>query len=172
MNSECVRKKWGDTVLNKFSHVNGKGEASMVDVGKKDVTLRRAAASARVIMSPATLTAVKENTLKKGDVLSAARIAGIQAAKRTWELIPLCHNIPIDVISVDFSFEGENCIIITAEARCEWKTGIEMEAMTAVSVAALTVYDMCKAADRSITITDIKLLRKDGGKSGEYVAQD
>lgn len=143
----------------------------MVDVGGKEITLRNASASAAVRMKPSTLQAVKENSLKKGDVLAAARIAGIQAGKRTWELIPLCHNIPIDKISVDFAFEGEDTLIITASASCTWKTGIEMEAMTAASVAALTVYDMCKAIDRGIVIDSVHLLHKDGGKSGEYNSQ-
>lgn len=140
----------------------------MVDVSEKSVTARTAEAGAKVKMLPSTLNAIKENSLKKGDVLSAARIAGICAAKRTWELIPLCHNIPIDKISVDFSFEGDDTVVITTFARCEWKTGIEMEALTAATVAALTIYDMCKAVDRGIEIGEIHLIHKDGGKSGEY----
>ncbi len=139
----------------------------MVDVGDKEVTVRTARAEAIVRMSAETVEMIKENSLKKGDCLAAARIAGIMAAKKTSELIPLCHLIPIEKVSVDFEFE-ENSIRIETFARCEYKTGIEMEAMTAAGVAALTIYDMCKAVDREIVIDGVKLLHKAGGRSGIF----
>lgn len=153
---------------NKFSHIDGNGNASMVDVGGKDVTVRVAEAEAKIKMLPETLKMIRENNLKKGDVLACTRIAGIQGGKRTSDLIPLCHAIPLEKISVDFTFEEPDTLKILTFAKCEYKTGVEMEALTAVSVAALTVYDMCKAVDRAMTITDIRLLRKSGGKSGEF----
>lgn len=151
-----------------FSHIDSSGKASMVDVGDKKITAREARAEAKLKMLPETLKAICENSLKKGDVLSAARIAGIQGGKRTHELIPLCHQIPLDKISVDFSFEGEDMLKIETYAKCEYKTGVEMEALTAASVAALTVYDMCKAVDRGMAIENICLIYKNGGKSGEF----
>lgn len=158
--------------LNKFSHIDENGKASMVDVGGKDVTVRVAEAEATIKMNPETLRMIRENSLKKGDVLGTARIAGIQGGKRTSELIPLCHAIPIDKISVDFTFEDDDTLKILTYAKCEYKTGVEMEALTAASVAALTVYDMCKAVDRAMTITDIRLIHKSGGKSGEFRRND
>lgn len=155
-----------------FSHIDENGKASMVDVGGKSVTVRTAQARAKLIMKPETLEMIKDNASKKGDVLSCARIAGIQGGKRTSELIPLCHAVPIDKISVDFEYSGEDTLIITVFAKCEYKTGIEMEALTAASVAALTVYDMCKAVDRGMVISEIRLLHKDGGRSGEYNCND
>lgn len=151
-----------------LTHINENGEAVMVDVGDKDVTRRTARAFAKVTMQPETLKKLLAADLKKGDGLSAARIAGIMAAKRTWELIPLCHNIPIEKVTVDFEHNGVNELYIYTFAVCSYKTGIEMEALTAASVAALTVYDMCKAIDRSMTVSEIRLLEKTGGKSGEY----
>ena len=151
-----------------LTHLDKNGNALMVDVGGKDVTARTARAAATVTMRPETLRALLDGNLKKGDALAAARIAGIMAAKRTFELIPLCHNIPIESVTVDFEDDGCNRLYIYATLRCSWKTGIEMEALTAVSVAALTVYDMCKAIDRGMTIKNIRLLEKSGGKSGEY----
>lgn len=148
-----------------LTHLNEKGEAVMIDVGGKDVSLREATAFARIKMKSETLEALLAADLKKGDGLAAARIAGIMGAKKTSELIPLCHNIPIDKITVDFEKLGENELGITVNARCTYKTGIEMEALTGASVAALTIYDMCKAIDRGMTIEEIKLLRKTGGKS-------
>ena len=140
----------------------------MVDVGAKDITRRTAKAAARVRMRSETLSALLEDRLKKGDALATARIAGIMAAKRTFELIPLCHNIPIESVRIEFENNGEELLYIYSDLCCSYKTGIEMEALTAVTVAALTVYDMCKAIDKSITIEEIKLLEKTGGKSGDY----
>ena len=148
-----------------FSHLDENGKAAMVDVGDKDITVRTALASATVTMKKETLKAILENTLKKGDALSVARIAGIMGGKKTSELIPLCHNIPIDKIDISFENNGDNELYIYSFSKCSYKTGIEMEALTAVSVAALTVYDMCKAVDRGMTIKEIKLTRKTGGKS-------
>lgn len=148
-----------------FTHLNKNGEAVMVDVGDKAVTVRKAEAQAVVRMQPETLDAILRSELKKGDALQTARIAGIMAGKKTHELIPLCHNIPIDKIEINFTDNGRDELYIKSFAVCSYKTGIEMEALTAVSVAALTVYDMCKAIDRGIIIDDIKLLTKSGGKS-------
>ena len=148
-----------------FSHLDKDGKASMVDVGDKSITERKAAARAVVRMREETLSAILDNQLKKGDALSAARIAGIMGAKKTAELIPLCHNIPVDKIDIDFENNGKNELYIISYAKCTYKTGIEMEALTAVSVAALTVYDMCKAVDRGMVIKEIKLIEKTGGKS-------
>ena len=148
-----------------LTHLNEQGEANMVDVGEKDVTVRTASAYGRITMQPETLQALLSAQLKKGDGLAAARIAGIQGGKRTWELIPLCHNIPIDKIDLRFEQENERTLGIFASAKCTYKTGIEMEALTAVSVAALTIYDMCKAMDRAMVIEEIRLLEKTGGKS-------
>ena len=148
-----------------FTHLNKKGEALMVNVGDKSITHRTAKAFAKLKMEKETLQKLLTSELKKGDGLATARIAGIMAAKRTWELIPLCHNIPIDSIEIDFSDNGENELYITSTAKCSYKTGIEMEALTAVSVSALTVYDMCKAIDRKMEIREKKLLEKTGGKS-------
>ena len=148
-----------------LTHLNQEGEAVMVDVGGKEVTVRTAAAYARIRMKRETLEALLKADLKKGDGLAAARIAGIMGAKKTSELIPLCHNIPIDKITVDFERESDTTLGITVRAKCSYKTGIEMEALTGASVAALTVYDMCKAIDRSMVIEEIRLLEKTGGKS-------
>lgn len=139
----------------------------MVDTTAKQVTSRRARASARVLMSSETLAALRGHRTPKGDPLEAARIAGIMAAKRTAELIPLCHPLPVTHIDVQASLE-ENGVAIEAEVATNAQTGVEMEALTAVSVAALTVYDMCKALEKGITITDIRLEHKEGGKSGDY----
>jgi len=141
----------------------------MVNVGAKDDTVRVAVASGGVRMLPATLEIIKSNQVKKGDVLAAARLAGIMAAKKTPELIPLCHNILLSAVSVDFEFVGADYIAITAMAESTGKTGVEMEALVAVSAAALTIYDMCKAVDRDMTIQDIRLEKKSGGKSGTYI---
>ena len=155
--------------MEELSHVNSKGEARMVDVSSKSDTLREAVAIGRVRMKPATLDRIKQNEIKKGDVLSVARIAGIMAAKRTPELIPMCHPILIDNIAVGFDFIGDDSIKITATARSSGKTGVEMEALVAASVSALTIYDMCKAIDRGMTIEQIYLESKKGGKSGVYL---
>jgi len=152
----------------KLSHVTKTGEARMVDISAKQPTVREAVARGKVIMKPSTLEQVKANAMKKGDVLAVARVAGIMAAKRVPEIIPLCHTIPIDSVAIDFDLTENNSIGITATARSAGKTGVEMEALTAAAVAALTIYDMCKAAEKGMTITDIYLETKTGGKSGAY----
>jgi len=154
--------------MTDLSHVSPTGEARMVDVSQKGATARVALAKGRVLMQPATLEAIKSANIKKGDVLAAARIAGIMAAKKTPDLIPLCHALLIDEVSVDFDISGKDSVGITATAKSTGKTGVEMEALVAVSVAALTIYDMAKAVDKAMTITDIYLESKTGGKSGEY----
>ncbi|NJD02795.1 MAG: cyclic pyranopterin monophosphate synthase MoaC [Ruminiclostridium sp.] len=155
-----------------LTHIDDKGNARMVDVSPKEATFREAVAVGRISMKSETLSLVMEGNAPKGDVLSTARIAGIMAAKRTQELIPMCHNIPLDAVKLEFHCDtGNNCINIKSIVKCTWKTGVEMEALTAVSVAALTVYDMCKAIDREMVIGDIALLKKTGGKSGDYIKQ-
>ncbi len=145
----------------------------MVDVGQKDVTDRIARARGEVVMSPATFELIKAGSIKKGDVLTVAQIAGISAAKRTAELIPLCHTLQLNSIKVDLDLDPNlPGIIITSEVKSSGKTGVEMEALTAVSVAALTVYDMAKAAEKTIRIGNIHLLEKRGGKSGDYLSED
>lgn len=153
---------------NKLSHVNSSGEAKMVDISLKGETVREAVAKGSVMMQPATLEQVKNASLKKGDVLAVARIAGIMAAKKVPDFIPLCHMIPIDSITIDFDLTKADCIGITSTVKSTGRTGVEMEALTAVTVAALTIYDMCKAVEKGMTITDIYLETKTGGKSGEY----
>ncbi len=155
-------------MVKKLSHVNTAGEAKMVDISQKEVTVREAVARGTVTMKPATLEQVKNNSLKKGDVLAVARVAGIMAAKKVPEFIPLCHTIPLDSVTVDFDLTGKNCVGIKATTISTGKTGVEMEALTAVVVAALTIYDMCKAVEKGMTITDIYLETKTGGKSGTY----
>ncbi len=154
--------------MTELTHVNDRGEAHMVNVGAKDDTVRIAVASGGVRMQPATLEKIKSNQVKKGDVLAAARLAGIMAAKKTPDLIPLCHTIMLNAVSVDFEFVSDDFIKITASAESTGKTGVEMEALVAVSVSALTIYDMCKAVDRGMTIQDVRLEKKSGGKSGIY----
>jgi cyclic pyranopterin monophosphate synthase len=151
-----------------LSHVTSSGEARMVDISAKSDTVRVAVASGRVVMKPETLQAIKSAALKKGDVIATARVAAIMAAKKTPDLIPLCHTILIDEVSVDFDVSGKESIGITATARSTGKTGVEMEALVAASVAALTIYDMAKAVDKGMTITEIRLESKTGGKSGTY----
>ncbi len=143
----------------KFSHLNQEGKASMVDISSKEIVHRTAEASGFIKLSEETLRLIRENLMKKGDVLATARIAGITGAKKTWDLIPLCHNILINKVEVDFKV-ADNGIEIFSKAVCDGKTGIEMEALTAVSIAALTIYDMCKAVDKKMEISDIKLLKK------------
>lgn len=164
--------------MSKLSHLDETGQARMVDVGDKQATARSATAKGRVVMAPETLKliedggAAQEGILQKGDVLGAARLAGIMGAKRTSELIPLCHPLGLDQITVDLICDAESASVeITATAKLTAKTGVEMEALTAVSVAALTVYDMVKAADKAVRITDIRLTHKSGGKSGSYDAE-
>ena len=142
-----------------LTHVGPAGEAKMVDIGRKAVSRRTARAAGRIRLRPETLSLIRDNQIGKGDVLAAARIAAISGAKRTAELIPLCHNIPIDVVEVRFEL-GTEGIAIEARAACEARTGIEMEALTAVAVAALTIYDMCKAVDKTMVIEDVRLLEK------------
>ena len=140
----------------------------MVDVSAKPETERLARASAIVRMQPATLALIRDRKLTKGDVLEVARLAGIMAAKKTADLIPLCHPLPLTSVKIEFAFPGEDSVRIEATAKVFGRTGVEMEALTAVSVAALTVYDMCKAADRAMTIESVRLEEKDGGKSGHF----
>lgn len=155
-----------------FSHFNESGRAHMVDVSSKDDTLRKAVASGRVLVNEETFRLIKTGGLKKGDVLGTAQIAGIMGAKRTPDIIPMCHPIMISGVDIEFELnEEELAVEITAAAKCTGATGVEMEALTAVSVAALTVYDMCKAIQRDMEITDIKLLYKSGGKSGDFVRE-
>ena len=151
----------------KLTHVDEQGRTKMVDTGDKPITARRAVASARVVMSPATVVAVREHRTSKGDPLEAARLAGIVAAKRTAELIPLCHPLPLTHIDVRADVKDDG-VYLEAEVSTRAQTGVEMEALTAVSVAALTVYDMCKAIEKGMEITDIRLEVKTGGKSGDY----
>ena len=154
-----------------LTHFDAQGQAHMVDVGAKASTHRVAVARGRISMLPATLALVQSGTAKKGDVLGIARLAGIMGAKKTSDLIPLCHPIALTRVAVEFEIDtAANAIECTATAECSGQTGVEMEALTAVQVALLTVYDMCKAADRGMVITDVKLLEKHGGKSGSWVA--
>ena len=158
--------------MSKFTHFNNEGRARMVDVSGKELSLREATASGTVKVSAETFGLIMRGEMKKGDVLAVAQVAGIMAAKRTSDLIPMCH--PIAITGVDISFlpdEKRSAIDIEATVRCKGETGVEMEALTAVSVAALTIYDMCKAAQKDIEITGVRLLRKSGGKSGDYIAE-
>lgn len=152
-----------------LTHLNERGEAHIVDIGDKAVTRRRAVAQARILGQSETIATILGGRLKKGDALAVARIAGIMAAKKTSDLIPLCHPIPLTKVSVDISADGETAILIEATAETTGQTGVEMEALVAASTAALTLYDMAKAIDRAMTITDICLLQKSGGKSGDFV---
>jgi len=153
--------------MTQFSHVDDEGKIRMVDTGSKEISSRRAIASARVLMNAETVSALRRNRTPKGDPLETARLAGIMAAKRTADLIPLCHPLPLTHVDVQATLEDTG-VAITAEASTNAQTGVEMEALTAVSVAALTVYDMCKALEKGMRITDIVLERKTGGKSGDY----
>lgn len=153
--------------MSELTHIDEQGKVKMVDTSSKSITARRAVASARVLMSPETVASVKAHQTPKGDPLEAARLAGIMAAKRTADLIPLCHPLPLTHVDVQANVE-ETGVFLEAEVATNAQTGVEMEALTAVSVAALTVYDMCKALDKGITITDIRLESKTGGKSGDY----
>lgn len=154
-----------------FTHFDAEGKAVMVDVSEKDVTERTATAQGSVIMQPETLAMIREGGVKKGDVFSVARLAGIMGAKRTPDLIPLCHPLALTSVKVDLTAdEARNAVDITATCKLKGRTGVEMEALTAVAVAALTVYDMCKAVDRGMRITEVRLTHKAGGKSGSYEA--
>jgi cyclic pyranopterin phosphate synthase len=155
----------------RLTHFDRGGNAIMVDVTQKAVTERIAVATGSVVLQPATLKAILAGGIKKGDVLAVARLAGIMAAKRTHELVPLCHPLALSAVSVDLTADRKrHAVDITATVKIAGKTGVEMEALTAVSVAALTIYDMCKAIDRGMTIADIRLRYKSGGKSGTYKA--
>jgi cyclic pyranopterin phosphate synthase len=155
-----------------LTHFDAQGQAHMVDVAAKDVTHRVARAAGVIRMQPATLTLIASGSAKKGDVLGIARIAAIQGAKRTADLVPLCHPLPITRVAVDFELDAEASLVrCTAQVETLGRTGVEMEALTAVQVGLLTVYDMCKAADRGMVMSDIRLLRKSGGQSGEWIAE-
>jgi cyclic pyranopterin monophosphate synthase len=159
----------GRKVTKKLSHFDEQGAARMVDVSAKNETLREAVAEGRVVMLPGTLSLILDGKVAKGDVFGVARLAGIMAAKKTSELIPLCH--PLALSSLEIALEpdrAESCVRIRATVRSTGRTGVEMEALTAVSVAGLTVYDMCKAVDREMTIADVRLIKKSGGKSGTF----
>jgi cyclic pyranopterin phosphate synthase len=158
--------------MAELTHFDEHGASRMVDTSDKPETLRQARASGQVHMAPATLVMIRQRALGKGDVLEVARLAGIMAAKRTGELIPLCHPLPITFVTVDFRFEGDALLHIEATVRVFGRTGVEMEALTAVSVAALTVYDMCKAVDRSMSLEQIRLEEKSGGRSGTFRRAD
>ena len=160
-------------MTGKLTHIGEDGEARMVDVSDKEITDRTATARGRVLMKPETLKLIMDGSVKKGDVISVARLAGIMAAKRTSQLIPLCHPLALNKVDVDLVCNpAENAVDIEATCRVSGRTGVEMEALTAASVAALTVYDMCKAVDRSMQLTDIRLVHKAGGKSGEFRADE
>lgn len=156
--------------MTKLTHLDEAGNASMVDISAKVETLREAVAEGHIAMSTEALAAIRDGATKKGDVLATARIAGIMAAKKTSELIPLCHPLALTKVSVDFAFEDAG-IRVTALARLTGQTGVEMEAMTATSVALLTIYDMAKALDKTMVISDIRLLSKTGGKSGDWTRE-
>ena len=157
---------------NKLTHFDDNGDPSMVNINAKENTVRVAIATGKVTMKSETLQKILDIKIKKGDVLSVAKLAGIMAAKKTDQLIPLCHSIPLSYVNIDLEQDIKNsCIKIKAEASLVGKTGVEMEAFTAVSVASLTIYDMCKSVDREMVISDIKLIHKSGGKSGEFNAK-
>jgi cyclic pyranopterin phosphate synthase len=157
--------------MSGLTHFDEAGNAVMVDVSGKDVTARVAVAEGRVVMAVATLAAIRDRAIAKGDVLAVAQLAGIMAAKRTADLIPLCHPLPLSSVTVSLEPEGTDTVRITATVKVTGRTGVEMEALTAVSVAALTVYDMVKAVEKSMVIDGIRLILKDGGKSGRYEAE-
>ena len=159
--------------MSKLTHLDETGAARMVDVGAKAVTEREAVARGAVTMQARTLRLLRDGGHKKGDVIAVARVAGIQAAKKCWDLIPLCHPLMLTSVSLDFDLdETGNRVEINARCKVSGQTGVEMEAMTAVSVAALTIYDMCKAVDRTMRVTDISLVEKKGGQSGHWVQAD
>lgn len=159
--------------MEDFTHFDSRGRARMVDVGEKPCSLRTAAAGARVLVDRETFRLIQSGGMKKGDVLSVAQIAGIMGAKRTWELIPMCHPVVVDGINMLLTLDEERCCVdIRAEASCAGRTGVEMEALTAAVTAALTVYDMCKAVQRDIVISDVRLLEKTGGVHGDFRRED
>lgn len=156
--------------MSRLTHLDERGQARMVDVGAKPETARRAVAAGRIRMTDAALSAIRDGSGPKGDVLAAARIAGIMAAKKTGELIPLCHPLALDAVTVDFAFE-DGAIAVTAAASLTGRTGVEMEAMTAAAIALLTIYDMAKAIDKGMVIEQVRLIEKTGGKSGAWRAE-
>ena len=155
--------------MSELTHFDAQGRSRMVDVGSKQITVRSARAAGRVRMQPATLAMIRDRNVAKGDVLEVARLAGIMAAKRTADLIPLCHQLPLDSVSLDFDFPDDEHVALEATARATARTGVEMEALVAVSVAALTIYDMCKAVDRGMEVEVVRLEEKQGGQSGHYI---
>lgn len=155
---------------NDLTHVNKQGRAHMVDVSEKAVTARVACAAGKVYMAPTTLELVRTGGTRKGDVLAVAQVAAIMAAKRTSELVPMCHQVPLTGVDVSFEFQDDG-VVIEATAKCKGETGVEMEALTAVSVAALTIYDMCKSHQRDMVIGEVRLLEKDGGRSGHFLRE-
>lgn len=158
--------------MSEFTHFNEEGRAHMVDVSAKNITSRTAKATATVFVNSETYAKIKEGKMKKGDVLAVAQVAGIMGAKRTSDIIPMCHPLQITKVNITFEMDDEACTIrILSTVKCEGKTGVEMEALHAASTAALTIYDMCKAVQRNIRISDIRLLEKEGGKSGHYIAE-
>jgi len=158
--------------MAELTHFDEHGASRMVDTSAKPETLREARASALVRMAPATLALIRDRGLAKGDVLEVARLAGIMAAKKTGELIPLCHPLPLTAVTVDFTYQGDELLRIDATARVVGRTGVEMEALTAAGIAALTVYDMCKSVDRVMTVERLRLEEKSGGKSGPFRRDD
>ncbi|MFD1433368.1 cyclic pyranopterin monophosphate synthase MoaC [Kroppenstedtia eburnea] len=151
-----------------FTHLNEQGRARMVDVSEKEVTRRTAVARSRIRMKPETLRKIREGGVRKGNVLAVAQVAGIMAAKKTWDLIPMCHPIPLKGADIRFREEGDTLLVVEAETKTDHVTGVEMEALTAVSIAALTIYDMCKSLDKSMVVEETCLISKTGGKSGDY----
>ncbi|WP_134685951.1 cyclic pyranopterin monophosphate synthase MoaC [Brevibacillus migulae] len=156
---------------DQLTHFNEQNRAQMVDISEKGTTKRVAVASSRVQMQPETLIRIKEGKISKGDVLAVAQVAGIMAAKKTWEIIPMCHPIPLSGVDIHFSFEGEDTLLVEATAKTTGQTGVEMEALTAASVAVLTVYDMCKAMDKGMILGPTYLVSKTGGKSGDFARE-
>ncbi|WP_128895737.1 cyclic pyranopterin monophosphate synthase MoaC [Longirhabdus pacifica] len=159
-------------MTNSFTHFNEQGRAVMVDITDKAITHRIATAQATIRMQPTTFEAIKENKMAKGDVLAVAQVAGVMAVKKTSDLIPMCHPLPISGVDIQFSFSEETTLTVEVEVKTTGRTGVEMEALTAASATALTVYDMCKAMDKGMVIQHICLLSKTGGKSGDYVRED
>lgn len=158
--------------MNDFTHFDESGASRMVDVGGKEVTRREARASARIRMDEKTLSAIRDQNVHKGDVLGVARLAGIMAAKRTGDWIPLCHPLALDSVELAFEFPDEQCILVTATSRVTARTGVEMESLVAASAAALTIYDMCKSMDRTMVVEQVRLEEKSGGRSGHFRRQD
>ena len=159
--------------MAELTHFNEQGRARMVDVTGKAVTCRAAVAAGEIRVSPETMAHIKNGTMKKGDVLAVAQVAGIQAAKHSWEIIPMCHPLPLTGIDITFALSDQPCMVeIRAAVTCTGVTGVEMEALTAVSAAALTIYDMCKAVQKDMRIENIRLLSKSGGKSGDYQSKE